>query len=105
MQKSVVVADLFGGAEPTVGATLTYTVILEVLNAGTASASVFSDQIPQFSTYVANSIFLNGGNLTDFTDVDSGELDTSAAPRVVVRLGDLTQADGIQTIEFQVTID
>ena len=36
---------------------------------------------------------------------DAGELDTTGAPTVVVRLGDLTQADGIQTVEFQVTID
>jgi hypothetical protein len=58
-----------------------------------------------FSTFVANSISLNGGNLTDVTDLDAGELDTSAAPTVVVRLGDLTLADGIQTIVFQVIID
>jgi len=103
--KSVAVSDPFGGTEPTVGATLTYTVTVEVTNGGTATASVFSDPIPQFSTYVANSISLNGGNLTDGIDVDAGELDTSGQPTVVVRLGDLTLADGIQTIEFQVTID
>jgi hypothetical protein len=34
-----------------------------------------------------------------------GELDSSGAPTVIVRLGDLTLADGIQTVEFQVTID
>ncbi len=103
--KSVLVTDSLGGTEPTVGATLTYTVTVEVTNGGTATASVFSDPIPQFSTYVANSISLNGGNLTDVIDADAGELDSSGAPTVVVRLGDLTLADGIQTIEFQVTID
>jgi uncharacterized repeat protein (TIGR01451 family) len=105
IQKSVVVSNPLGGIEPTVGATLTYTITLEVTNGGIATASVFSDPIPVFSTYVANSMLLNGGNLTDVIDVDAGELDTSGAPAIVVRLGDLTLADGVQTIEFQVTID
>ena len=103
--KSVAVADPFGGTQPTPGATLTYTVTVEVTSAGTATASVFSDAIPAFTTYVANSILLNGGNLTDALADDAGELDTSGAPTVVVRLGDLTLASGIQTVVFQVTID
>jgi len=105
IQKSVVVSNPLGGTEPTVGATLNYTITVEVTNGGIATASVFSDPIPAFSTYVTSSILLNGGNLTDVIDVDAGELDTSGAPAVVVRLGDLTLADGVQTIEFQVTID
>lgn len=103
--KSVVARDPSGGSEATVGATLTYTVTVEVTNGGTAAASVFRDLIPVSSTYVANSIVLNGGNLTDAIDLDAGELDASGAPAVVVRLGDLTVAAGIQTIAFQVTID
>lgn len=103
--KSVVASDPNGGTEPTVGATLTYTITVEVTNDGTASASVFRDPIPAFSTYVANSIVLNGGNLTDAIDLDAGELDTSGPAAVVVRLGDLALVDGIQTIAFQVTID
>ena len=103
--KNVAIADPFGGMEPTVGATLTYTITVQVLNGGVATGSVFSDPVPLNTTFVANSILLNGGNLTDAIDIDAGELDTSGAPTVVVRLGDLTLADGIQTIEFQVTID
>lgn len=105
IQKSVVVSNATGGTDPVTGATLTYTITLEVTNGGTATTSVFSDLIPASSTFVANSILLNGGNLTDVIDVDAGELDMSGAPTVVVRLGDLTLADGVQTIEFQVTID
>jgi uncharacterized repeat protein (TIGR01451 family) len=105
IQKSVAISDPFGGVEPTTGATLTYTVTVEVLNGATATASAFSDAIPALTTFVANSILLNGGNLTDVIDVDAGELDTSGPATVVVRLGDLTLLDGIQTIEFQVTID
>ncbi len=103
--KSVSVLNQFGGIEPIPGATLTYTVTVEVTNTGTATASVFNDPIPADTTYVPGSISLNVGALTDLIDADAGELDTSGAPTVVVRLGDLTQADGIQTVVFQVTID
>ena len=74
-------------------------------NAGTATASVFNDQSPADTTYGAGSLTLNAGAITDVIDADAGELDISGAPTVVVRLGDLTQADGIQTVVFQVTID
>lgn len=103
--KAVTVNDQFGGNEPVPGATLTYAVTIEVVDAGTATVSVFNDPIPTFTSYVPNSITLNGASLTDAADGDAGELDTSGTPTVVVRLGDLTQADGVQTVEFQATID
>lgn len=103
--KAVSVLNQFGGLEPIPGATLTYTVTVEVTNTGTATNSVFNDLIPADTTYVPGSISLNAAGLTDVIDADVGELDTSGAPTVVVRLGNLTQADGIQTVVFQVTID
>ena len=102
--KAQAVADQFGGTEPIPGATLTYTITVEVQSAGTATASVVRDPIPTFTTFVPGSITLNGGALTDIADADAGELE-AGTPQVVVRLGDLTQADGVQTIVFQVTID
>ncbi len=103
--KTVVVADPFGGTEAVPGATLTYTVTMEVTNSDTALNSVFTDPLPTNTSYVTSSISLNGGGLTDATDADAGELDVSGVPMIVVRLGDLTQADGVQTVSFQVTID
>jgi uncharacterized repeat protein (TIGR01451 family) len=104
--KLVVVSDPFGGSQPTPGATLTYTVAFDVTTPGTtATATVFTDLIPAFTTCVADSILLNGGSLTDALADDAGEFDMSGAPTVVVRLGDLTLADGVQTVAFQVTID
>ena len=47
----------------------------------------------------------NAAAVSDATDADAGEFDSSGVPTVVVRFGDLTQADGLQTVEFQVTID
>ncbi len=103
--KSQLVNDSFGGNEPLPGATLTYTIVVTVNSAGTAVASVVRDAIPEFSTYVADSITLNGAPISDLADTDDGEFDTSGVPSVVVRLGDLTQALGPQTVVFQVVID
>lgn len=103
--KSVSVLNQFGGTEPIPGATLTYTVTVEVTNSGTATNATFNDPIPADTTYVPGSITLNTLALTDVIDLDAGELDTSGAPTVVVRPGNLTQADGVQTVVFQVTID
>lgn len=103
--KSQAVADPFGGLQAVPGATITYTITIEVTSSGTATASVFNDLIPTYTSYVPGSILLNAVALTDATDADAGEYDTSGAPAVVVRLGDLTVADGIQTVNFQVRID
>ncbi len=104
INKSQVVTDPFGGSEPVPGATITYTIVVEVTS-GTATGSVVRDAIPAFTTYVSNSLQLNTGALSDAVDADEGELDTSGAPTIVVRLGDLTSTDGVQTVEFQVVID
>lgn len=103
--KAQAVADPFGGTQPLPGATITYTVTVEVTSSGTATAAVVRDAIPAFSTFVPNSITLNAVAISDQVDGDTGELDTSGAPTVVVRLGDLAQVDGVQTVTFQVTID
>jgi uncharacterized repeat protein (TIGR01451 family) len=103
--KAQAVSDPFGGTQPIPGATITYTITVQVIGAGTATASVVSDPVPTWTTYVPASISLNAVSLTDPLDADAGEFDTSGTPTVVVRLGDLTAADGVQTVEFQVTID
>lgn len=103
--KSVIVADPFGGTQPVPGATLTYTVVVQVTNTGTAGNSTVNDPIPVNTSYVPNSISLNATPVTDAIDGDAGELNLAGTPSVLVRLGDLTQASGNQTVTFQVTID
>lgn len=103
--KAQLVSDPFGGTQPIPGATLTYTMTVDVASAGVATASTLRDPIPNLTTFVPGSITLNGVALSDAVDADAGELDTAVTPTVVVRLGDLTLADGTQTIVFQVTID
>lgn len=103
--KSQLVSDPLGGNAPVPGATIRYTITVDVVGTGTATASALSDPIPTYTSYVVNSLSLNGVALTDVSDADAGEFYTSAAPLVEVQLGDLTLADGTQTIEFEVTID
>jgi len=103
--KSQLVSDPMGGTAPVVGATISYTISVEVIGAGIATAATINDVVPTWSTFVPDSITLNGAVITDTTDGDAGEYDLTGAPAVVVRLGDLTQADGPQSIVFQVTID
>lgn len=103
--KTQQVADPFGGSQPVPGATITYTLAIDVVGSGTAAASTLNDPIPTYTTFVPGSLSLNGGALSDVADADAGELDNSGAPEVIVRLGDLTLADGTQTVVFQVNID
>jgi len=103
--KAQLVSDQFGGSEAIPGATLTYTITVNVTSAGTATASVVRDAIPTFTTYSPGSITLNGAATTDAVDADAGEFDAAGTPSVVVRLGDLTSVSGPQVIVFQVVID
>lgn len=105
VQKAQAILDPAGGSEPVVGAIITYTITVEVIGSGTAAAAVISDPVPTWSTYVPGSITLNGTPVSDASDADAGEFDNAVVPAVVVRLGDLTQADGVQTIVFRVQID
>lgn len=103
--KSQSVSDPSGGSDAVPGATISYTITFEVIGNGTANASVLRDPIPTFASYAADTLLLNGAPLTDAVDADAGELDTNGAATVVVRLGNVTLADGPQTVEFQVTVD
>lgn len=104
--KSAVVSDQFGGSDPVPGATITYTITVEVTGTGTATAVQLEDLIPANTTYTGNSLTFNGTAMTDATGDDAGELDsTGPTPKVVVVVGDMTAASGLQTVTFQVTID
>ena len=103
--KNQLISDPSGGSEAVPGATITYTISFDVIGGGTATASVIRDPIPTFTTYRANTLLLNDVPLTDAVDADAGELDTSGAASIVVRLGNVTLADGTQTVEFQVTVN
>jgi uncharacterized repeat protein (TIGR01451 family) len=103
--KSQAVADQFGGSSPVPGARIDYTIVVNAAGSGTATASVFSDNIPAYTTYVPGTLRLNSVLLSDAADADAGEFSTTPGARVRVQLGNLTQASGSQTIQFAVTIN
>jgi len=103
--KSQTVTDPFGGNRPVPGATITYTVVITPTGTGTAGSALFSDPIPANTTYAAGSLRLNTVVQTDITGDDSGRFESTPTPRVVVVLGNLTQASGPQTIQFSATIN
>lgn len=104
--KSALVTDPFGGSEPVPGATITYSITVEVTGTGTAIALIVDDAIPADTSYTLNSITFNGVALSDAADGDAGFYDATAGnERVVVQIGDLNAASGLQTVVFSVTID
>jgi uncharacterized repeat protein (TIGR01451 family) len=103
--KSQVVADQFGGNRAIPGATITYTVVITPTGTGTAGSALFSDDMPANTTYAAGSLRLNGVLQTDVSGDDAGRYESAPTPRVVVGLGNLTQAGGPQTIQFSATIN
>jgi len=103
--KTQAVADQFGGTRPIPGARINYTIVVSATGTGTASASVFNDDIPANTTYVPGTLRLNSVALSDGADADAGDFSTTPAARVRVQLGNLTQASGSQTIQFAVTIN
>jgi uncharacterized repeat protein (TIGR01451 family) len=103
--KSQAVADQFGGTRPVPGARINYTIVVSATGTGSASVTVFNDNIPANTTYVPGTLRLNSVALSDAADVDAGDFSTTPSARVRVQLGTLTQASGAQTIQFAVTIN
>ncbi|MCS6947442.1 MAG: hypothetical protein NZM12_07495 [Steroidobacteraceae bacterium] len=103
--KTAAVVDPFGGSRPIPGARIDFQVVVTATGPGTAGAAQFTDNIPANTTYVPNSLRLNGASLTDAADADAGQFVANPVPQVRVALGSLTQASGAQTIRFSVTIN
>jgi uncharacterized repeat protein (TIGR01451 family) len=104
-QKSQAVVDQFGGSSPVPGATINYSIVINVTGTGAAVGVVFSDPIPANTTYVPGTLRLNTLPLTDTADADAGDYAAAAPARVRVVLGDLTSSSGPQTVTFAVLIN
>jgi len=108
MTKSVTIINPRGGTQPEPGAVLRYTITVSVPGNGTATGVVVIDAVPANTTYVAGSLRLNGISLTDIADVpvpDAGDFNATNPGAVTVRLGNLTSASPVQTINFDVQIN
>ena len=102
LTKSVVLADPFGGTSAVPGSVATFTINATVAGTGSVDDLIVTDAIPAGTTYVANSLALDGAGLTDATGDDAGE--ASDASGISVDLG--TVAGGTtRAITFDVTID
>jgi len=103
--KTQSIVDPFGGSQPVPGATITYQVVVTPSGSGTANNATFIDAIPNNTTYVASSLKLNNTTLSDAADSDAGQYQSSPSAQVRISLGNLTQASGVQTVSFKVTIN
>ena len=100
---SVVKSVLPAGPQPPL-TVLTYTIVVTNNGLGNAASVVVTDPAPGFTTYVAGSITLNGGSLTDANLDDAADFGFTAANAVTVTIGTLAPGASA-TVTFQVTID
>lgn len=99
--KSAEVADQFGGASPLPGATITFTLLMTSSGSGDLVNLRIGDTVPAGTSYVAQSITLDGAALTDDADGDAA---TFLTDRVLVSLGTVT-GGARHIVTFKVKID
>ena len=98
---AVSVVDPQGGNSVTSGAVITYRIVVSVAGAGTAQGLTVNDPIPANTTYVTNSMTVDGVTRSDAADADNAEFSAGA---VRVSFGN-TAAPASHTIQFRVTIN
>ena len=103
--KSQVVLDPFGGSNAIPGATITYTLTFTLSGTGSITVGQVVDLIPANTTYVANSITLNGVPQTDAADSPGTDNSRFNVNQIEVNLSSPLAAPSTQTVTFQVTIN
>jgi len=89
------------GAQPP-GTVLTYRIDYQNIGTGSATLVVVTDTLPMYTTYTANSMYLNGvGPKTDIADADEV---TVSGGVIVINVGSVG-ASGSGYLTYQVTID
>jgi uncharacterized repeat protein (TIGR01451 family) len=104
LTKTVTTLDQWGGNLPIPGATLRYTIVATTTGNGAANNVVISDPLPLHTTYIPNTLRLNGAAITDVVDADAGDMGGTIPNAVTVKLGNLTSTSPAQTIQFDVKI-
>lgn len=102
LDKSVSVADPFGGTSAVPGSVASFTITATVSGSGSVDDLIVTDAIPEGTTYSAGSLSLDGNPLTDASGDDAGE--ASDADGIIVDLGTVSGGT-VQTITFDVTVD
>lgn len=102
LAKSVSLADPFGGTSAVPGSIATFTITATIEGSGSVDALVVTDAIPDGTEYLASSLTLDGGALTDAGGDDAGE--ASDATGISVDLGTVAGGEVYQ-ITFDVIIE
>jgi uncharacterized repeat protein (TIGR01451 family) len=102
LNKSSVITDPWGGNKPVPGATVTYTIMAQIVGDGTANDLKIVDPVPANTTYKFGSLKLNGASLTDGMDLDAGD---ASPDTITFTLGNVPGGSPNQTVSFQVIID
>jgi len=102
LTKSVSVLDPFGGSSAVPGSVATFTIVANVTGSGSVDDLVVTDAIPEGTTYVLDSLTLDGADLTDASGDDAGE--ATDADGISVDLGTVS-ATATHSITFDVTVD
>lgn len=97
------VSDVFGGSQYLPGSRVVYRIALTVAD-GTAAGLVLSDPIPANTTYVAESIDLNGVDVTDAAGDDEADYNITTPGAITVDLGDVLDGSAY-TIDLSVIVD
>jgi uncharacterized repeat protein (TIGR01451 family) len=95
-----------GGGPPVPGATIEYTLTLNITGSGMLTGVRIDDLIPAGTTYVAGSLRLDSVALSDGADTDSGRFITTPLPGVQIEvvLGSVV-APVTHVVVFRVTIN
>lgn len=102
IEKSLeIVSDPLGENKPNKNAIIRYILTVTVVGDATAEKVLVRDLVPDGTEYINKSIKLNGNQLTDEDDGDSGHF---ADNTVFVKLGDMTNKTPKQIISFEVKI-
>lgn len=99
--KSATVSAPGGGSQPISGATITYTLTVTPSGSATANSLVVTDPVPTHTTFVPNSLTLNGSAVAPAT----GDYNVTTPGAVTVKLGNLAGTASAQVIKFQVQIN
>lgn len=105
IDKTSTVLDPFGGANNYTGSVITYFLSVTVTGISTVTDLIITDPIPVGTTYVPNSLELNGASLTDLQDGDDGDVGGTTVDTVTVNLPDMDNVSVAEVISFKVTID
>lgn len=102
LEKSVALADPFGGESAVPGSTATFTLVATITGSGSLDNVTIADAIPEGTTYAPGTLTLDAAPLTDASGDDAGE----ASDETGISVSLPTAAAGAtHTITFAVTID